>query len=217
MASATSVLSVHDMGTGCQHLQFRRGSCAAINSMLAIEIKAPSTCSLCLLSAACYPSQNLACTGSILQPLDSAALLSSGLQKGSVWWGTFDYDSQFDWGHDYNRPNHSLKDLVIYEMSVRCFTASKSSGLPTDRRGTYLGVADKVCCCCWVKCPAQAHSLVPLCKQKQGVATFALSQKLACKSFLQPISQHLSPCTVSVTFVFILQQQYVSFLCRWII
>lgn len=61
-----------------------------------------------------------------------------------MWWGTFDFDSHFDWGHDYNRPKTALKDLVIYEMSVRCFTASKSSGLDANRRGTYLGVADKV-------------------------------------------------------------------------
>eukprot|EP00879_Flechtneria_rotunda_P008022 GHRR01008404.1.p1 GENE.GHRR01008404.1~~GHRR01008404.1.p1 ORF type:complete len:340 (+),score=66.56 GHRR01008404.1:347-1366(+) len=65
--------------------------------------------------------------------------------KGSTWWGTFDFEpAPFDWGTDYSRPTPSLKDLVIYEMSVRCFTASKSSGLPDDKRGTYLGVAEKV-------------------------------------------------------------------------
>lgn len=64
-----------------------------------------------------------------------------------MWWGTFDFDSQFDWGADYSRPAYGLKDLVIYEMSVRCFTASQSSGLPAERRGTYLGVADKVSSC----------------------------------------------------------------------
>ncbi|KAF6261424.1 glycoside hydrolase superfamily [Scenedesmus sp. NREL 46B-D3] len=63
--------------------------------------------------------------------------------KGSMWWGTFDFDSKFDWGRDYERPQHKLKDLIIYEMSVRCFTASKSSGLAQDKRGTYLGVAEK--------------------------------------------------------------------------
>eukprot|EP00775_Hariotina_reticulata_P012445 gene12445-12582_t len=67
------------------------------------------------------------------------------LDKGSMWWGTFDFDAApFDWGADYDRPKYSLRDLVIYEMSVRCFTASKSSGLDQDRRGTYLGLADKV-------------------------------------------------------------------------
>lgn len=29
-------------------------------------------------------------------------------------------------------------------MSVRCFTACETSGLPAERRGTYLGVAEKV-------------------------------------------------------------------------
>lgn len=67
------------------------------------------------------------------------------LQKGSTWWGTYDFDSPaFDWGTDYNRPTYSLSELVIYEMSVRCFTASETSGVEEERRGTYLGVADKV-------------------------------------------------------------------------
>ena len=62
-----------------------------------------------------------------------------------MWWGTYDFDSPaFDWGNEYNRPNYSLRELVIYEMSVRCFTACETSGLPAERRGTYLGVADKV-------------------------------------------------------------------------
>ena len=36
------------------------------------------------------------------------------------------------------------KDLVIYEMSVRAFTADKSSGLDPSVRGSYLGVIEKV-------------------------------------------------------------------------
>jgi hypothetical protein len=72
-------------------------------------------------------------------------LSACAVQKGSVWWGTYDFDGQkFDWGSDYNRPRYSLSELVIYEMSVRCFTASETSGLSDDRRGTYLGVAEKV-------------------------------------------------------------------------
>lgn len=39
---------------------------------------------------------------------------------------------------------HSAQDLVIYEMPVRSFTASSSSGLPSGVRGTFLGVAEKV-------------------------------------------------------------------------
>jgi hypothetical protein len=72
-------------------------------------------------------------------------LPSHALQKGSQWWGTFDFDSEpFDWGSEYEQPGHQLKDLVIYEMSVRCFTAAESSGVPPERQGTYLGVVDKV-------------------------------------------------------------------------
>lgn len=36
------------------------------------------------------------------------------------------------------------KDLVIYEMNVRAFTADKSSGLEQNIRGSYRGVIDKV-------------------------------------------------------------------------
>lgn len=36
------------------------------------------------------------------------------------------------------------KDLVIYEMNVRAFTADKSSGLDPNVRGSYLGVIEKV-------------------------------------------------------------------------
>lgn len=36
------------------------------------------------------------------------------------------------------------KDLVIYEMNVRGFTADKSSGLDPSIRGSYLGVIEKV-------------------------------------------------------------------------
>jgi isoamylase len=72
-------------------------------------------------------------------------LLLLPLQKGSMFWGTFDFDSPaFDWGADYNRPQHHMKDLIMYEMTVRCFTADASSGVEPQHRGTYLGVADKV-------------------------------------------------------------------------
>ena len=36
------------------------------------------------------------------------------------------------------------KDLVIYEMNVRAFTAHESSGLDASIRGSYLGVIEKV-------------------------------------------------------------------------
>ena len=57
----------------------------------------------------------------------------------------FDFASDpFDWGKGYKRPGHAPQDLIIYEMSVRSFTADDSSGVGAGRQGTFLGVADKV-------------------------------------------------------------------------
>jgi len=68
--------------------------------------------------------------------------------RGSAFWGTFDFDCEdlnaFDWGENYARPETPLKDSVIYEMSVRLFTADASSGLPEDVRGTFEGVRRKI-------------------------------------------------------------------------
>ena len=36
------------------------------------------------------------------------------------------------------------KDLVIYEMNVRAFTADESSGVSPEHRGTYMGLIEKV-------------------------------------------------------------------------
>jgi isoamylase len=39
------------------------------------------------------------------------------VQDGSVFRGTFDFDSKpFDWGKDYQRPNLPMQDLIIYEV-----------------------------------------------------------------------------------------------------
>ncbi|WP_436714448.1 isoamylase [Roseiconus lacunae] len=48
----------------------------------------------------------------------------------------------FDWGDDV-RPRHE-SDLVIYELHVRGFTQHESSGVDPSRRGTFLGVCDKI-------------------------------------------------------------------------
>lgn len=65
--------------------------------------------------------------------------------KLSKFLGTYDFDSlPFDWGEDYKLPNIPEKDLVIYEMNVRAFTADESSGLDSDIRGSYLGVIEKI-------------------------------------------------------------------------
>lgn len=69
------------------------------------------------------------------------------VQQGSVFWGTFDFESpDFEWGADYQRPNLPWKDLVVYEMPVRSFTADASSNIDEGSRGTFQGVTDKVCC-----------------------------------------------------------------------
>lgn len=38
-----------------------------------------------------------------------------------------------------------LQDLVIYEMPLKAFTSCETSGLPAPERGTFKGVAEKVC------------------------------------------------------------------------
>ncbi len=51
-------------------------------------------------------------------------------------------ETQFDWGDDV-RVRHGA-DLIIYELHVRGFTQSETSGLSRSRRGTFLGVVDKI-------------------------------------------------------------------------
>lgn len=59
--------------------------------------------------------------------------------------GTYDFASPpFDWGEDYKRPNVAYEDLIVYEMCVRSFTADESSKLPEGKRGTFLGLKEKV-------------------------------------------------------------------------
>ncbi|KAJ0084833.1 hypothetical protein Patl1_30180 [Pistacia atlantica] len=40
--------------------------------------------------------------------------------------------------------NYLQKDLDVYEMNVRAFTADESSELDPDIRGSYLGLIEKV-------------------------------------------------------------------------
>ncbi|XP_047325584.1 isoamylase 3, chloroplastic isoform X2 [Impatiens glandulifera] len=59
--------------------------------------------------------------------------------------GTYDFESMpFDWGDGYSFPSIPEKDLVIYEMNVRAFTADKSSELDPKISGSYLGVIEKI-------------------------------------------------------------------------
>jgi len=48
----------------------------------------------------------------------------------------------FDWQDDYVMRHGS--DLVIYELHVRGFTVSSTSGIPAQNRGTFAGVVDKI-------------------------------------------------------------------------
>ncbi|PQQ14330.1 isoamylase 3 chloroplastic [Prunus yedoensis var. nudiflora] len=76
--------------------------------------------------------------------VDGRRFFGDTSKKFSKFLGTYDFDSlPFAWGDNYKLPNIPEKDLVIYEMNVRAFTASESSGLDPDIRGSYLGVIEK--------------------------------------------------------------------------
>jgi len=51
-------------------------------------------------------------------------------------------DGAFDWG-DERRPEHP-HDTVIYELHVRGFTQSPTSGVPNGANGTYQGLIEKI-------------------------------------------------------------------------
>jgi glycogen operon protein len=46
--------------------------------------------------------------------------------------------------HDDQPPRHGPDSVVIYEMHVRGFTQSPTSGVIAERRGTYAGVVDQI-------------------------------------------------------------------------
>lgn len=48
----------------------------------------------------------------------------------------------FPWGED-RRPRHT-HDTIIYELHVKGFTARANSGIAPERRGTFLGLIDKI-------------------------------------------------------------------------
>jgi glycogen operon protein len=51
-------------------------------------------------------------------------------------------DGLFDWNDD-RRPEHT-HDTVIYELHVKGFTNSPSSGVSPDKRGTYAGLIERI-------------------------------------------------------------------------
>ena len=69
---------------------------------------------------------------------------SSPRGEDSVWMGCFNFDATpFDW-EGVRPPGLPPQDLVVYELTTRAFTADASSGVPAGRRGSFLGIADKV-------------------------------------------------------------------------
>lgn len=74
---------------------------------------------------------------------ERAAACRPGSNAGKAPLGVLAGESDtFDWRGD-RRPRHE-SDTVIYELHVRGFTRSPSSGVDPDRRGTYSGLVDKI-------------------------------------------------------------------------
>jgi isoamylase len=48
----------------------------------------------------------------------------------------------FDWGSE--RPQRHESDAIIYEMHLKGFTASPTSGIATEKRGTFAGLIEKI-------------------------------------------------------------------------
>jgi isoamylase len=72
-----------------------------------------------------------------------AAAIGRGSNAGRAPLGVFrDTAAAFDWGGD-SRPRHT-SDTIIYELHVKGFTKRDNSGVPTDKRGTYAGVIEKI-------------------------------------------------------------------------
>ena len=73
---------------------------------------------------------------------DRMAARAPGSNAGKAPLGILADEPPFDWGDD-ERPRHK-GDLIIYEMHVRGFTRSESSGVTPEKRGTFAGVIEKI-------------------------------------------------------------------------
>ncbi len=73
---------------------------------------------------------------------DREAARRPGPNDGKAPLGVIEPDRVFDWEDD--RFIQHGRNLVIYEMHVKGFTAHSSSGVPKSRRGTYAGAIDKI-------------------------------------------------------------------------
>lgn len=71
-----------------------------------------------------------------------SAACHSGNNEGKAPLGVLIGKEDFEWAGDQTIQHGS--DLVIYELHVRGFTCSPSSGVPSDRRGTFAGVIEKI-------------------------------------------------------------------------
>ena len=45
---------------------------------------------------------------------------------------------------EFARPRHPWHEIVIYELHVKGFTARANSGVTTEKRGTFLGLIEKI-------------------------------------------------------------------------
>jgi glycogen operon protein len=77
------------------------------------------------------------------ETFDREAAMAPGSNVGRAPLGVL-YEDQpsFDWNED--RVRFHEHDLVIYEMHVKGFTQSPTSGVEPDQRGTFLGVIEKI-------------------------------------------------------------------------
>ena len=49
-------------------------------------------------------------------------------------------DNAFSWTSNFSTPD--VKDIVVYEMHIKSYSAHSSSGVPADKRGKYLGLLE---------------------------------------------------------------------------
>ncbi|QDT63421.1 glycogen debranching protein [Calycomorphotria hydatis] len=73
---------------------------------------------------------------------DRMAASRPGPNDGRAPLGILEIDDAYDWQGD--RPIRHESDLIIYEMHVRGFTMSETSGVQQDARGTYRGIIEKI-------------------------------------------------------------------------
>jgi isoamylase len=92
-------------------------------------------------AAACRPGSNAgrAPLGMIRQDPGSSIPLSGPPSQATVREGPPSLSS----GATCRRPRH-YSDAIIYELHVRGFTASESSGIATQKRGTFAGLIEKI-------------------------------------------------------------------------